>query len=57
MESIKVTMRHARDTKNTHRYDADPLPSGVIVSAMYLPKILFQGSTRPDTLTVTVEPF
>ncbi len=56
MEPVKVSLRRAKETKNTVRYEEPEGDEPLIVGTLYIQKWACRRIEEPETITVTIEP-
>ena len=54
VQSLKLTMRLAKETRNTVRYNADESDDTAAVDAVYIKKFALAGA-RPQEISLTIE--
>jgi hypothetical protein len=54
MEALEVTLRRAKETKNTVRYEEPESDQPMVVGTLYLQKWAVHRLEDPETLTVTI---
>jgi hypothetical protein len=55
MEPVKVSLRRARETKNTVRYEEPESDQPMVVSTLYVQKWAVHRLEDPEAITVTIE--
>jgi hypothetical protein len=55
MEPVKVRLRHARETKNTVRYEEPESDQPMVISTLYVQKWAVHRLEDPEAITVTIE--
>ncbi|MGH9090790.1 MAG: hypothetical protein ACRDZR_05345 [Acidimicrobiales bacterium] len=55
VEPLKVTLKRAKETKNTVRYEEPPGGDPPIIGTLYIQKWATVRLEEPDTITVTIE--
>ena len=55
MEPMQVTLRRAKETKNTVRYEEPESDQPTVIGALYLQKWAAHRLEDPETITVTIE--
>jgi hypothetical protein len=55
MEPQQVTLRRAKETKNTVRYEEPESGEPTVIGTLYLQKWAAQRLEDPETITVTIE--
>jgi hypothetical protein len=56
VEPVKVSLRRAKETKNTVRYEEPEGDEPLIVGTLYIQKWACRRIEEPETITVTIEP-
>jgi hypothetical protein len=56
MEPFKVTLRRARETKNTVRYEEPESGEALVIGTLYIHKWAVERLDNPEAITVTIEP-
>ena len=56
MEPLKVSLRRAKETKNTVRYEEPEGDEPPIIGTLYVQKWACRRLEEPETITVTIEP-
>ena len=56
MEPMQVTLRRAKETKDTVRYEESEGDQPPVVGTLYLQKWAVHRLGDPETLTVTISP-
>lgn len=54
MEPLKVTLRRARETKNTVRYEEPETDQPLVIGTLYVQKWAIQRLEDPEAITVTI---
>ena len=54
MEPIQITLRRARETKNTVRFEEPESDQPIIIGTLYVQKWALKRLGEPETLTVTI---
>ena len=54
MEPLKVTLRRARETKNTVRYEEPESDQPLVIGTLYMQKWALKRLGDPEVLTVTI---
>ena len=55
MEPVKVSLRRARETKNTVRYEEPESDQPMVISTLYVQKWAVHRLEDPEAITVTIE--
>jgi hypothetical protein len=55
MEPMQVTLRRAKETKNTVRYEESESDQPTVVGTLYLQKWAAHRLEDPESITVTIE--
>jgi hypothetical protein len=55
MEPLQLTLRRARETKNTVRYEEPESDQPIVIGTLYLQKWALHRLGDPETITVTIE--
>ena len=55
MEPMQVTLRRAKETKNTVRYEGPESDQPIVIGTLYLEKWALHRLGDPETITVTIE--
>ena len=55
MEPLQVTLRRAKETKNTVRYEEPESDQPIVIGTLYLQKWALHRLGDPETITVTIE--
>ena len=55
MEPMQVTLRRAKVTKNTVRYEGPESDQPIVIGTLYLQKWALHRLGDPETITVTIE--
>ena len=55
MEPLQVTLRRAKETKNTVRYEEPESDQPLVIGTLYLQKWAVHRLEDPETITVTIE--
>lgn len=55
MEPVKVSLRRARETKNTVRYEEPESDQPTVISTLYVQKWAVHHLEDPEAITVTIE--
>ena len=55
MEPMKLTLRRAKETKNTVRYEEPESDQPIVIGTLYLQKWALHRLNDPETITVTIE--
>ena len=56
MEPLKVTLRRAKETKNTVRYEEPESDQPLVIGTLYVQKWAVHRLEDPETITVTITP-
>jgi len=56
MEPLHVTLRRAKETKNTVRYEEPETDQPLVIGTLYVQKWAIHRLEDPETITVTLEP-
>ena len=56
MEPMKVTLRRAKETKNTVRYEEPESDQPIVIGTLYLQKWALHRLCDPQEITVTIAP-
>jgi hypothetical protein len=56
MEPLQVTLRRAKETKNTVRYEEPESDQPMVIGTLYVQKWAMHRLGDPETLTVTIAP-
>jgi hypothetical protein len=56
MEPLQVTLRRARETKNTVRYEEPESDEPTVIGTLYLQKWALHRLGDPEAITVTIAP-
>ena len=56
MEPLKVTLRRAKETKNTIRYEEPQSDQPFIIGTLYLQKSAAERLQNPEKITVSIAP-
>jgi hypothetical protein len=56
MEPMKVTLRRAKETKNTVRYEEPESDQPIVIGTLYLQKWALHRLGDPQEITVTIAP-
>jgi hypothetical protein len=56
MEPLNVTLRRAKETKNTVRYEEPESDQPTVIGTLYLQKWALHRLGDPETITVTIAP-
>jgi hypothetical protein len=54
MEPLQLTLRRARETKNTVRYEEPESDQPIVIGTLYLQKWALHRLGDPETITVTI---
>ena len=54
MEPLTVTLRRAKETKNTVRYEEPESDQPIVIGTLYVQKWALHRLEDPETLTVTI---
>jgi hypothetical protein len=54
MEPLQVTLRRAKETKNTVRYEEPESDQPIVIGTLYVQKWALHRLEDPETLTVTI---
>ena len=54
MEPMQVTLRRAKETKNTVRYEEPDSDQPMVIGTLYLQKWALHRLGDPETITVTI---
>jgi hypothetical protein len=52
---MKLTLRRAKETKNTVRYEEPESDQPIVIGTLYLQKWALHRLSDPETITVTIE--
>jgi len=52
---MQVTLRRAKETKNTVRYEGPESDQPIVIGTLYLQKWALHRLGDPETITVTIE--
>jgi len=55
MEPLKVSLRRAKETKNTMRYEEPESDQPLVIGTLYVQKWALHRLADPETITVTIE--
>ena len=55
MEPVKVSLRRAKETKNTVRYEEPESDQPIVIGTLYVQKWAVHRLEDPETITVTIE--
>ena len=55
MEPMQVTLRRAKETKNTVRFEEPDNDQPAVIGTLYLQKWAVHRLEDPETITVTIE--
>jgi hypothetical protein len=55
MEPVKVTLRRAKETKNTVRYEEPESDQPMVIGTLYVQKWAIHRLEDPEAITVTIE--
>jgi len=55
MEPLRTTLRRAKETKNTVRYEEPESDQPIVIGTLYLQKWALHRLGDPETITVTIE--
>ena len=55
MEPLQLTLRRAKETKNTVRYEEPESDQPLVIGTLYLQKWVLHRLGDPETITVTIE--
>jgi hypothetical protein len=55
MEPLRMTLRRAKETKNTARYEEPESDQPIVIGTLYLQKWALRHLGDPETITVTIE--
>lgn len=55
MEPVKVSLRRAKETKNTVRYEEPESDQPIVIGTLYMQKWAVHRLEDPETITVTIE--
>jgi hypothetical protein len=56
MEPLQLTLRRAKETKNTVRYEEPESDQPLVIGTLYVQKWALHRLDDPETLTITVAP-
>ena len=56
MEPLKISLRRAKETKNTVRYEEAEGDEPSVIGTLYVQKWACRRIEEPETITVTIEP-
>jgi hypothetical protein len=56
MEPLQVTLRRAKETKNTVRYEEPESDQPMAIGTLYVQKSAVQRLADPEAITVTIAP-
>jgi len=56
MEPLQVSLRRAKETKNTVRYEEPESDQPLVIGTLYVQKWAIHRLEDPETITVTLEP-
>ena len=54
MEPLKVTLRRAKETKNTVRYEEPESDQPLVIGTLYVQKSAVHRLEDPETITLTI---
>ena len=54
MEPLQVTLRRAKETKNTVRYEEPESDQPIVIGTLYLQKWALHRLGDPETITLTI---
>ncbi len=55
MEPLRMTLRRAKETKNTVRYEEPESDQPIVIGTLYLQKWALHRLGDPETVTATIE--
>ncbi len=55
MEPVKISLRRAKETKNTVRYEEPESDQPMVIGTLYVQKWAVHRLEDPETITVTIE--
>jgi len=55
MEPLRMTLRRAKETKNTVRYEEPESDQPIVIGTLYLQKWAVRRLEDPETIAVTIE--
>jgi hypothetical protein len=55
VEPLQLTLRRAKETKNTVRYEEPESDQPIVIGTLYLQKWALHRLSDPETITVTIE--
>ena len=55
MEPLQLTLRRAKETKNTVRYEEPESDQPIVIGTLYLQKWASRRLEDPEAITVTIE--
>lgn len=55
MEAVKVSLRRAKETKNTVRYEEPESDQPAVIGTLYMQKWAVHRLEDPETIAVTIE--
>jgi len=56
VEPLKISLRRAKETKNTVRYEETEGDEPPVIGTLYVQKWAMRRLEDPETITVTIEP-